>query len=94
MCQWYRVKFFLFFKNSYDLKNRIDSLEIVKFYNNDLFIVGCIPKKMMHLAALNGHIVEDAPMYGWNVSLKKPHEWGKLVQNVQDRVKASNWTYR
>lgn len=28
--------------------------------------VGCIPKKLMHLAALNGEILKNCGSYGWN----------------------------
>ena len=30
--------------------------------------VGCIPKKLMHQAALVGHAVKDSSSFGWNVS--------------------------
>jgi len=33
--------------------------------------VGCIPKKLMHQAALLGHAAEDARKFGWNVATTK-----------------------
>ena len=32
--------------------------------------VGCIPKKLMHQAALLGHSMEDARKYGWDYDTK------------------------
>lgn len=32
--------------------------------------VGCIPKKLMHHAALLGHSMQDAKKFGWNVDVK------------------------
>ena len=29
--------------------------------------VGCIPKKLMHQAAILGHSLEDAKKFGWEV---------------------------
>uniref|UniRef100_F1L1R4 Glutathione reductase 2 n=1 Tax=Ascaris suum TaxID=6253 RepID=F1L1R4_ASCSU len=56
--------------------------------------VGCIPKKLMHQAALVGRFVEHAPKYGWNEVHKGHHDWKTLVKVIQDRIKASNWIYR
>lgn len=36
--------------------------------------VGCIPKKLMHQAALLGGMIRDAPYYGWAVA-QAPHDW-------------------
>lgn len=35
--------------------------------------VGCIPKKLMHQAALVGHQLADAPSYGWQLPNETPH---------------------
>ena len=32
--------------------------------------MGCIPKKLMHQAALLGHSMEDARMFGWEFDQK------------------------
>ena len=38
--------------------------------------VGCIPKKLMHQAALLGEAIEDARSYGWGVpEAKAEHNW-------------------
>ena len=37
--------------------------------------VGCIPKKLMHQAALLGRAVHDAKMYGWDVPEMPVHSW-------------------
>ncbi|XP_010833209.1 PREDICTED: thioredoxin reductase 2, mitochondrial [Bison bison bison] len=39
--------------------------------------VGCIPKKLMHQAALLGGMIRDAPHYGWGVA-QAPHSWSRL----------------
>ncbi|EHB18383.1 Thioredoxin reductase 2, mitochondrial [Heterocephalus glaber] len=35
--------------------------------------VGCIPKKLMHYAALLGHMIQDAHHYGWEVAQPLQH---------------------
>ncbi len=37
--------------------------------------VGCIPKKLMHQAALLGTAVKDAKKYGWQISGPICHDW-------------------
>lgn len=37
--------------------------------------VGCIPKKLMHQAALLGESLKDAEKYGWGVPENVPHDW-------------------
>lgn len=37
--------------------------------------VGCIPKKLMHQAALLGTAVKDAKKYGWKISGPICHDW-------------------
>lgn len=59
--------------------------------------VGCIPKKLMHQAAILGHSVGYAQSYGWNVMNdgKKPvHDWSKLSNAVQMHIKSLNWGHR
>eukprot|EP00126_Sphaerothecum_destruens_P007693 Sdes_comp19950_c0_seq1m12451 len=69
--------------------------------------VGCIPKKLMHTAALLGHNLIDAQHYGWtgisgNASLgeisqlnvKSNFSWEKLVSSVQDHIGSLNWQYK
>ncbi|XP_070256210.1 thioredoxin reductase 2, mitochondrial isoform X3 [Myotis yumanensis] len=56
--------------------------------------VGCIPKKLMHHAALLGGMIRDAPYYGWEVPQQVPHDWGKMAEAVQNYVKSLNWGHR
>lgn len=37
--------------------------------------VGCIPKKLMHQAALLGTAVKDAKKYGWQIPEPICHDW-------------------
>ncbi|KAJ1623346.1 thioredoxin reductase 3 [Pavlovales sp. CCMP2436] len=57
--------------------------------------VGCIPKKLMHQAALIGGALADASSFGWEVPQPPPrHSWAKLVASVQMHVKSLSWGYR
>ncbi|XP_012632030.2 thioredoxin reductase 2, mitochondrial isoform X2 [Microcebus murinus] len=56
--------------------------------------VGCIPKKLMHQAALLGDMVLDARHYGWEVAEPVPHSWKKMAEAVQNHVKSLNWGHR
>jgi len=58
--------------------------------------VGCIPKKLMHQAALLGEALEDSRAYGWNtpeVAARK-HDWGAMVGAIQDHIRGLNWGYK
>ncbi|EGT56782.1 CBN-TRXR-2 protein [Caenorhabditis brenneri] len=58
--------------------------------------VGCIPKKLMHQAALVGKELKYAETYGWNGldKTKITHDWRILSKTVNDRIKGNNWVYR
>ncbi|XP_069476141.1 thioredoxin reductase 2, mitochondrial [Ambystoma mexicanum] len=56
--------------------------------------VGCIPKKLMHQAALFGGAIKDARHYGWNIPQPVHHDWSKMAQAVQNYVKSLNWGHR
>ena len=71
--------------------------------------VGCIPKKLMHNAALLSESSKvDAPHYGIGVSQKQEeewigtsqdsaqgdHSWETLKQNVQNHIRGLNFKYR
>lgn len=56
--------------------------------------VGCIPKKLMHQAALLGESFKDAKHYGWNVPENITISWEALVKAVQSHVKSLNWGHR
>lgn len=57
--------------------------------------VGCIPKKLMHQSALVAETLHAA--YEWGFAeerLALDHFWNRLVTNIQNVVKGSNFTYR
>ncbi|XP_071110707.1 thioredoxin reductase 2, mitochondrial-like isoform X1 [Haliotis cracherodii] len=56
--------------------------------------VGCIPKKLMHQAALLGHAISDARAYGWDVPPDIKHSWQGMCDAVQGYVKSLNWGHR
>lgn len=67
--------------------------------------VGCIPKKLMHEAALQAEQANELHYYGWKLKSGeeiKTHgkdanmtfDWQDLVGRVQDNIKSSNWKYR
>merc|ERR1712233_226608 len=57
--------------------------------------VGCIPKKLMHTAALHHESQKDSVNYGWEYAKGAPtHSWEKMVQNVSDYIGGLNWGYR
>ena len=53
--------------------------------------VGCIPKKLMHRSAIIGHDLKDARLFGWKTPDSVGHEWGTMVGNIQDYLKALNY---
>lgn len=53
--------------------------------------VGCIPKKLMHRAAILGHDLKDSKLFGWKTPESVAHDWATLVQNVQMHVKSLNF---
>lgn len=55
--------------------------------------VGCIPKKLMHTAALAHDHIEDSKEYGWSES-KVQFDWETLGTNVQSHIKGLNWGYK
>lgn len=57
--------------------------------------VGCIPKKLMHQAALLGEASHEAAAYGWNVNTESLKiDWSKLTESVQNHIKSVNWVTR
>ncbi|XP_033113803.1 thioredoxin reductase 1, cytoplasmic-like [Anneissia japonica] len=56
--------------------------------------VGCIPKKLMHQAAILGQSIRDARHYGWEFSEEVSHKWETLRKGVQDHIGSLNWGYR
>jgi thioredoxin reductase (NADPH) len=58
--------------------------------------VGCIPKKLMHTAALMGEARNHSEAYGWNTTTTSTaaHSWETLKSSVQDHIKGLNFGYR
>ncbi|XP_004414320.1 PREDICTED: thioredoxin reductase 1, cytoplasmic [Odobenus rosmarus divergens] len=56
--------------------------------------VGCIPKKLMHQAALLGQALQDSRNYGWNTEETVKHDWNKMTEAVQNHIGSLNWGYR
>uniref|UniRef100_A0A6B2L328 thioredoxin-disulfide reductase (NADPH) n=1 Tax=Arcella intermedia TaxID=1963864 RepID=A0A6B2L328_9EUKA len=57
--------------------------------------VGCIPKKLMHQAALLGESAKDATHFGWNIDASNLKiNWSKLVEEVQSHIKSLNFGYK
>lgn len=55
--------------------------------------VGCIPKKLMHTAALLGETKHDMVNFGWDSQLNG-HSWETMRENVQNYIKSLNFGYR
>lgn len=68
--------------------------------------VGCIPKKLMHEAALQAEQANELHYFGWTlksdgkpISTHGPNanmkfDWDHLVERIQSNIKGSNWKYR
>jgi len=59
--------------------------------------VGCVPKKIMHYAALLGQGFFDAKKLGWEIGgsgTNIKHSWESLVSAVQMHIKSLNFGYR
>ncbi|TKR67995.1 hypothetical protein L596_024052 [Steinernema carpocapsae] len=57
--------------------------------------VGCIPKKLMHQAALLGEAIKDAKRFGWNIPEGVvTHSWVRMRDSIQDYIASLNWGYR
>lgn len=56
--------------------------------------VGCIPKKLMHQAALLGQAIKDARKFGWTFSEEVSHNWSLMRGAVQDHIGSLNWNYK
>ncbi|XP_048865606.1 thioredoxin reductase 1, cytoplasmic-like isoform X2 [Brienomyrus brachyistius] len=56
--------------------------------------VGCIPKKLMHQAALLGQAIQDSRRFGWEFEQQVSHSWSCMTAAIQKRIKALNFSYR
>ncbi len=55
--------------------------------------VGCIPKKMMHTAALLGEARKDQEAFGWSSSSASTHSWSKMVKGINAKIQSMNRGY-
>jgi thioredoxin reductase (NADPH) len=56
--------------------------------------VGCIPKKMMHYAAILAEARKDQELSGFAQDYSQTHNWEKMVKQVQMHIKGLNWGYK
>ncbi|XP_045390223.1 thioredoxin reductase 3 isoform X3 [Lemur catta] len=56
--------------------------------------VGCIPKKLMHQAALLGQALHDSRKFGWEYNQQVKHNWETMVDAIQNHISSLNWGYR
>ncbi|KAK4312844.1 hypothetical protein Pmani_015761 [Petrolisthes manimaculis] len=56
--------------------------------------VGCIPKKLMHQSAILGGELKDSREYGWDTPETVTHDWGRMVEAIQNHIGSLNWGYR
>eukprot|EP00939_MAST-03C_sp_MAST-3C-sp1_P001821 g1821.t1 len=54
--------------------------------------VGCIPKKMMHTAALLGEARKDQEAFGWP-KFQGKHSWEKMVGGINKKIQSMNRGY-
>lgn len=53
----------------------------------------CIPKKMLHYAAIMGELKEDQIECGWVVSDNNQHNWQRMIKKVNEFVKRLNFIF-
>jgi thioredoxin reductase (NADPH) len=57
--------------------------------------VGCIPKKLMHTAALIGELIKDSTSYGWQLDTETiKHSWVIMKDNIQNHIRKLNFGYK
>ncbi|XP_075430704.1 thioredoxin reductase 3 [Ascaphus truei] len=56
--------------------------------------VGCIPKKLMHQAALLGQSLKDSRKFGWEYDEQVKHNWDTMRDEIQNYIGSLNWGYR
>ncbi|KAH0517500.1 Thioredoxin reductase 3 [Microtus ochrogaster] len=56
--------------------------------------VGCIPKKLMHQAALLGQALQDSRKFGWEYNQQVKHNWEVMTEAIQNHISSLNWGYR
>ncbi|XP_055503925.1 thioredoxin reductase 1, cytoplasmic-like [Leucoraja erinacea] len=56
--------------------------------------VGCIPKKLMHQAAILNQNLSDSRKFGWEFEEAVQHNWIKMKDAIQKYIGSLNWGYR
>ncbi|XP_038636303.1 thioredoxin reductase 1, cytoplasmic-like [Scyliorhinus canicula] len=56
--------------------------------------VGCIPKKLMHQAAILHQSLQDARKFGWTFDEKVSHDWTTMKDAIRNYIGSLNWGYR
>merc|ERR1719315_530533 len=53
--------------------------------------VGCIPKKLMHQAAVLGTSMQDARKFGWEFEETVKHNWETMTAAINNYIGSLNW---
>uniref|UniRef100_A0A8C0CWN0 Thioredoxin reductase 3 n=1 Tax=Balaenoptera musculus TaxID=9771 RepID=A0A8C0CWN0_BALMU len=56
--------------------------------------VGCIPKKLMHQAALLGQALTDSRKFGWEYNQQVKHNWETMTEAIQNHIGSLTRGYR
>ena len=56
--------------------------------------VGCIPKKLMHYAAILAEARRDMKLQGWPINEQDKADWTVMVNSIQKHIKQVNWGFR
>ncbi len=58
--------------------------------------VGCIPKKLLHIAAHRAETLRESHEYGFVGPAKEQVEsdWGKLIESINMYIRKLNWNYK
>ncbi|KAJ8786191.1 hypothetical protein J1605_006411 [Eschrichtius robustus] len=56
--------------------------------------VGCIPKKLMHQAALLGQALTDSRKFGWEYNQQVKHNWETMTEAIQNHIGSMTRGYR
>ncbi|XP_037589962.1 thioredoxin reductase 3 [Cebus imitator] len=55
--------------------------------------VGCVPKKLMHQAALLGQALHDSRKFGWEYNQQVTHNWETMTKAIQNHIRSLNFGY-
>jgi glutathione reductase (NADPH) len=64
-----------------------------RFWGGTCVNVGCVPKKLMVMAAEYGAVPEEARGFGWNIGAG-PHDWRTLIANKDAEIARLSGIYR